>query len=94
MLSVVVFCLDYPSDTTMYYLRRIHLAGLWPFSPLDRSRGTKAAMKKWVLKFVLFLWTAKIFAELVVRGMAGKRLTRIDWAAYEWQKRGALGDGS
>lgn len=94
LLSVVVFCVDYPADTTMYYLRRIHLAGLWPFSPLDRSRGTKAAMKKWVLKFVLFLWTAKIFAELVVRGMAGKRLTRIDWAAYGWQKRGALGDGS
>jgi hypothetical protein len=93
LLSVVVFCMDYPADTAMYYLQKIHFAGLWPFSPFDMSNGMAAAAKKWALKFVLFLWTAKIFAELVVRGLVGKRLTHIDWAAYRWQKRGAFGDG-
>jgi hypothetical protein len=94
LLSVVVFCMDYPAATAMYYLRRIHFAGLWPFSPLDRSKGKTVAAKKWSLKLVLFLWTAKIFAELVVRGLVGKRLTYIDWAAYRWQKRGSFGDGA
>lgn len=93
LLSVVVFCLDYPSDTSIYYLKRIHFAGLWPFSPLDGSKGMALALKKWVLKFVLFVWTAKIFFELVLRGLADRGLTHIDWAAYRWQKRGVPGDG-
>jgi hypothetical protein len=84
LLNLAIFVGDYDWAIGSYFLRNIQFAGLWPLGRLETKYGCGPAIKKWVLKAILFLWFSEVCTELLVRALFRLPFSSISWAAYSW----------
>ncbi len=82
LLSHALLMADYPHKAR-YYRRHMLFYGLWPIGALARGLRPVAALKKWLLKSVFFVWFARVWSELLLRGLFKRPLTRgVNWATH------------
>jgi hypothetical protein len=84
LLNLAIFVADYEWATGCYFLRNIQFAGLWPLGQLETKYGYGPAIRKWVLKAILFLWFIEVCTELLIRALLRVPFSSISWAAYSW----------
>jgi hypothetical protein len=79
LLNHHIFMADYDQRAAGFYFSEVLFFGLWPFARFDRSRGLKFGLAKWAIKLIYAAWFAAIGAELILRSVAGRPLSRVAW---------------
>jgi hypothetical protein len=87
LLNLAIFVADYDWEIGHYFLSNIQFAGLWPLGSLETQNGYGRAVKKWILKAILFLWFGEICGELLIRALFRVPFSSISWAPYSWYGR-------
>ncbi|SIO95745.1 hypothetical protein [Vibrio spartinae] len=88
IISTLIYCADYSSDKSLYYLKEIQFKGLFPNMLIKSS--VKDKIIKSILKFIFLIWHIIILIELFFRRVSGNPLREIAWSAYSWEKTESL----
>ncbi|MFE0739408.1 hypothetical protein ACFW2N_31440, partial [Streptomyces sp. NPDC058855] len=62
--------------------RHLLFSGMWPLTGFDAEDGRRRGIQKAAIKWLYFAWFAGIGTELFLRGLTGRPLYRVEWAAY------------
>ncbi|MET7571736.1 hypothetical protein ABZT04_24975 [Streptomyces sp. NPDC005492] len=82
LLNHLVDLADWPLPVARHYFRHVLFAGMWPLTGFDASGGQRLGAQKALIKWVYFAWFAGVGAELYLRGLTGRPLRAVEWAAY------------
>ncbi|GGK06744.1 hypothetical protein GCM10010123_40640 [Pilimelia anulata] len=84
--TAAVLLADFPAPVAAIYFS-MYFHGLWPLAAAARGHGAAFAARKWAVKSLHFLWFARVALALAARGLVGRPLAAIPWAAYSRHDR-------
>lgn len=79
LLNHHIHLADFPTSVSRCYFREVLFPGFWPLgSPPERLQPVR-----WALQALYFLWFGATGAELALRGLCGRPLRQVKWAAID-----------